>query len=181
MAPNTKNDPTAKRRRTLGIVLWTLAVVLTLASAVYQRLTGPTHPMRVKTQVAGQDYKAKLLRSGTVGVDATISIPDPGNNVVGLLSYKRFKTDDDFIVVPMTIEDGELSGNLPTQPMAGKLEYHIELIESGNKTVIPSDKQVVIRYRGAVPSWVLIPHVFFMFFAMLLGMRTLLEAIAGIQ
>ena len=32
-------------------LFWTIAVIITLASAFYQRISGPTYPMRVKADV----------------------------------------------------------------------------------------------------------------------------------
>jgi hypothetical protein len=38
-------------------LLWIVALALMLAAAVWQRLTGPTHPRRGHTQIAGQDVR----------------------------------------------------------------------------------------------------------------------------
>ena len=40
-----RNDVNAGRPR--QVILWVLAVVLTLSTAYYQRRTGPTRPLRV--------------------------------------------------------------------------------------------------------------------------------------
>jgi len=53
--------------------------------------------------------------------------------------------------------------------MAGKIQYYFEITDNdGTKTYL-KDEPIVVRFKGAVPSSVLIPHIFFMFFAMLLG------------
>ena len=67
-----------------------------------------------------------------------------------------------------------LTANLPHQPKAGKLLYKVKLINQSVSIVIP-EKPVVIRYKGAVPLFILIPHIIFIFGAMLLSTRTGLE------
>ena len=55
------------RTRRVAAVLWVTAFVLMAGAAVWQRLTGPTHPKRGHVIVAGETVKWRLLRSGTTG------------------------------------------------------------------------------------------------------------------
>jgi uncharacterized membrane protein len=64
-------------------------------------------------------------------------------------------------------EEKGLFADIPQQPEAGKLEYYIEVTDNkGTKTYF-RESPVVIRFKGSVPGFVLIPHVLFMFVAML--------------
>lgn len=166
-----------RNRRWVSILLWILAFILMASTAIYQRLTGPTNPLRGRAQVAGESLRYKLLRSGTTGTDAEISIPDPGADVIGVLYYKRYRTADEFTALPLPVEDGRLAAELPTQPMAGKLEYYISLTAGEDTVRVPAQDNVVIRFKGAVPGWILALHVFFMFFGVMFGIRTLFEAL----
>ena len=71
--------------------------------------------------------------------------------------------------------DGKLHTYLPHQPAAGKLEYFVELNYKDTIQKFPSDQTVVIRFKGDVPIYVLIPHILAMFIGMLLSNRTGLE------
>lgn len=153
------------------ILLWVIAVLITLASAIYQRMTGPTYPLSGEVKVNGQTINYKLIRSQGGETDALVEIETNDETITGTLYWKRFKTDEEFISVPMNYNNGKLSANLPNQPPAGKLEYYVEL---GN-VKIPTEQNVVIRFKGDVPIWILIPHVIAMFGAMLLSTRTGLE------
>lgn len=153
------------------ILLWVVAVVITLASAIYQRMTGPTYPVSGEILLNGKTISYKLLRSHGGETDAPVEIKTNDETITGTLFWKRFKTDDEFISVPMKYSDGKLIANLPNQPKAGKLEYYVEL----NNVKIPVEENVVIRFKGDVPVWLLIPHVIAMFGAMLLSTRTGLE------
>jgi hypothetical protein len=165
-----------------GVLLWVLAFLLMAGSAVYQRLTGPTHPLRGSFEVAGQEYSYRLTRSGWSYAEEPVRIPSPGAQVSGVLYYKRFKTDDDLSAVPMRVEGDELVGDLPRQPAAGKLEYTIILETPTGRVQIPDGAEpVVIRFKDDVPIWVLLPHVIFMFFAVLWGIRAGLSALVQPQ
>ncbi len=47
--------------------LWLLAFLLTLLLAVYQRLSGPTYPIRGSETIAGITIQYKFFRSWTSG------------------------------------------------------------------------------------------------------------------
>ncbi|RJP56791.1 MAG: hypothetical protein C4543_10805 [Ignavibacteriales bacterium] len=153
------------------ILLWLIAVVITISSAVYQRITGPTYPLSGKVTINEKTINYKLLRTFGGTEDAPVEIEIDDASVSGTLYWKRFKTDDEFIPVPMKRVGEKLIADLPNQPPAGKLEYYIEM----NDEKIPAKQNVVIRFKGDVPPWLLIPHVIGMFAAMLLATRTGLE------
>lgn len=60
-----------------------LAVVLTLFFAVFQRMTGPTHPAGGKVEVNGETLGFSLPRSGVVGKDTRLEIPAAMNTLSG--------------------------------------------------------------------------------------------------
>ncbi len=168
-----------KPRRWIGVLLWILAVVLMMATAVYQRRTGPTHPARGGTELAGQTIDYRLIRSETTGTEARLSVPVSDPSTDGILQWRRYPTEEPWTEVHMHLEDGELAATLPTQPPAGKLQYRL-LLEAGDEAVqLPLEGPAVLRYKGEVPAAVLVPHVLFMFLAMVWGLRTLLELSAG--
>jgi hypothetical protein len=69
-----------------------------------------------------------------------------------------------------------LTASVPHQPPAGKVQYNV-ILKSGNETISMQDEPVIIRFKGAVPNNVLIPHIILMFLAMLFSTRTGLEAL----
>jgi hypothetical protein len=156
-----------------------------LSAAVYQRRTGPTYPMRGQVTVGGEEYSYRLLRSQETTERARIALPQPGPEASGTLFYKRYPTDDPFAAAGLTVEAGEegpeLSGSLPIQPAAGKMEYYLELETASGRVRIPEqgaeESTIILRYKGPVPASVLIAHVAFMFFSVLIGMRAGLGAL----
>ncbi|MGA9120517.1 MAG: hypothetical protein WB699_14230 [Bacteroidota bacterium] len=156
-------------------VLWVLSFIITLASAVYQRMTGPTYPDSGTVSIGNTTAHYRLLRSHETGSDAPVDIAIPESSVVGRMEWKRFKTGDPWHSVPMRRDNGVLSAQLPQQPAAGKLEYRVILSADGQDHVVPDQGGVVLRFKGEVPSAVLIIHVLAMFGGMLLSTRAGLE------
>ena len=176
------------RRPHTGLFLWILAVVVMLGAATWQRLTGPTYPRRGSAQLAGQEMRWRLPRSGISGDPFRVALAvaedaggtaDNGASVTGTIHYRPFPTVAPYEALPMVHQDGTLSGQLPTQPPAGKLEYYVTLDTPEGEVRIPDDEPVVMRFKGHVPLWILLPHVLTMFFAMLIGVRAGLAAAFG--
>jgi hypothetical protein len=76
----------------------------------------------------------------------------------------------------MIHQGGKLVAFIPHQPPAGKVMYEITLTDGTINQRI-TEKPVVLRFKGDVPSGVLIPHVLLMFMAMLFSTRTGIEAL----
>lgn len=160
-------------------IRWILAVLITLSAAVYQRMTGPTYPLRTQTELQGSDFKYKLPRSHGGETDLMIEIGVPDSTYSGYLYYRRYKTDVQYMKLAMSFNDDTLLASLPNQPPAGKLEYFIELDKAEQIVTIPAKNTVVVRFKGAVPATVLLPHILFMFIAMLVSSMAGLEALVG--
>lgn len=157
-------------------LLWLFSFIFTVAIAYYQRKTGPTYPITGKVEFAGKVIKYKLLRTKGGEDDAKIIVRNVSGNIVGLVMYKRFNTDDQWTSFAMISEGGDLVGYLPNQPPAGKLIYQVGLTD-GERSIFLNNEPAVIRFKGDVPSWALIPHIIIMFTAMMMSTRTGLEAI----
>ncbi|MFO8173700.1 MAG: hypothetical protein R6T96_05410, partial [Longimicrobiales bacterium] len=162
----------------VSVILWILAVAIMFAAAGYQERTGPTKEFKGALQLGGVTYEYALNRSGNTDADAPILLPDPGPEVSGRVIFKRYPTEDPFSAVPMESLAGELQGLLPRQPAAGKLEYYVTLDTPEGTIRIPEgDETLIIRYKDPVPLKFLVPHVIFMFLALLVGVRTALGAL----
>ncbi len=158
-----------------NVILWLLALIITLASAAYQRMTGPTYPKKVSIKLNEKEINFKLPRSHGGNDDQVVAIPVSDTNIKAFLVWKRYKTKDAWTYEPMKARNDSLVAFLPGQPPAGKLEYFLVYEKNGIKHTIPEHSTVVIRFKGKVPLWVLIPHIIAMFTAMLFSMRVGLE------
>ena len=175
-----------------SFILWTITIIITVGTMFYQRATGPTYPKKVKVELAGKEYKFKLLRSNEIGSPCDIILPVDDPSVTAKLYYKLYKTDHPYTEVEMErtkshkkafFGEGEeievLKATLPEQPPAGKIEYYIELSDGTQTVDILKDEPVVVRFKGYVPRYILIPHIIFMIISLFAGVRAGVEAMAG--
>ena len=153
-------------------ICWLLAILITLTLSIYQRKTGPTNPKSVTVELNGAHYPMKLPRSG-VRNDQTVKLKGLPFETDAQLHYRRYPTSDNYTTLDFSWKDDVLQATLPVQPVAGKLQYYITV---GGKDY-PADAPVVIRFRNDVPAGILIPHILFMFAAMLFAVYTLLLVI----
>jgi hypothetical protein len=166
------------------VLIWILALIITLAAAYYQRKTGPTYPKSVNITLNNTEYELKLVRS--IGLDERpeVKLHVADTSVKAALFYKRFRTEEEYqkadfsykvypihsFVMNKIFKMNEEKGffaEVPPQPPAGKLQYYIEISDSKGTQVIFKDAPVVVRFKGRVPSAVLTPHIIIMFIAML--------------
>lgn len=159
-------------------LLWVIAFLITAGSAVYQRKTGPTWPVEGEKVFENTAIKYILERNHTGDKDHNVKIEVSEKDISGILYFKRYKTGDSWTKIEMDYEDNFLTGFLPGQPPAGKLQYYIELSKGFKKLDLPEEGPVIIRFKNKEPAWALIPHIFFMFAAMLLSARTGLQVLA---
>lgn len=162
--------------KTKNVLLWVIAVVFTLSLVIYQRTTGPTYPITGKVYVGNEKIRFKLLTTYDTGRDVPVQLEIEDKAVTGKLWYKRYKSYDKWTIVDMDRKESGLIANFPFLPSAGKMMYKVELMKDGNSISL-TDEPVVLRFKGVVPITFLTPHVFFMFFSLLFGVRAGLEAL----
>jgi hypothetical protein len=159
------------------VIPWILAFIITAGSAVYQRITGPTHALEGKIDLGNEEIAFTLERSQERVGDYEIRIDAENPGISGYIIYQRFKTDDPWITVPLSRDGISLVAHLPEQPTAGKLAYKVFLSYGEKEVSLSGEEPVVIRFKDVVPDIILLPHIFVMFLAMLLSTRTGLEAL----
>jgi hypothetical protein len=148
------------------ITIWLVSFVMTLAFLVWQKLSGPTYEVKFDERVAGAVVEGELLRTHSINGDMPVTVLAPDESVTGEVIWRRFPTEDAFETLPLVRDGKVLRAELPRQGMAGKLEYHVELHKDGQTVRVPDDENAVARYKGDVPSLILVFHVT----AMVLGM-----------
>jgi hypothetical protein len=165
-------------------LLWTLAFIITVSAAIYQRHTGPTYPKKSDVTLNGHIQKLRLVRSLALDEKPEVKLGITDTAIKARLFFKRFKSDEEYQtadfqyriypvhsfvmnkIFRMTEEKGFFAV-VPQQPAAGKLQYYIEITDSNGPVTLFRDNPIVIRFKGGVPGFILLPHILFMFTAML--------------
>lgn len=158
-----------------SVLLWIIAFVLTVLTAAYQRMTGPTYPISGEVKIENKIVKYSLDRSHGGEDDHLLKIKTDDPNIYGMIFWKRFKTLDEWTKDSLMYQSGYLTALLPHQPPAGKLIYKISLSQNDNTIPLNDGHPVIIRFKGDVPIFIIIPHVILIFMAMLFSTRTGLE------
>jgi hypothetical protein len=152
-------------------ILWSLAILITVGAAYYQRKTGPTYPKRLNITLNGKDYDLNLVRSLVLSERSEVQLNINDTTVKAKLFFKRYKSDEKYQEADFSYRsDPKHSGffaEVPQQPVAGKLQYYLEISDSHGTQSYLRETPVVIRFKGSVPALILIPHILFMFIAML--------------
>jgi len=157
-------------------LIWIFAFIFTVLIAGYQRRTGPSYPMDVKKEIGQKIIKAELIRTYDGQDDAKVILKIADTSIRGEVQFRRFKSYDNWTTAPMVRKGDSLIASLPHQDIAGKVMYHITLFK-GNEQVLLNEDPAVLRYKGHVPMYILIPHILIIFLAMLFSTITGLEAI----
>lgn len=162
-------------------LIWILAIVLAIASMIYQRSTGPTYEYKGNLEQAGENFNYELLRSHETTEGAKIELPyfeDAEYNAS--LYYKRYQTQDSITKLDFALDNDKLFvAQLPVQPAAGKMEYFIKGSINGKSFSIPEQgaERIVLRYKDPVSNYILIPHVLMMILVIIFGIRAGLSAL----
>ncbi len=158
--------------------LWALAIFVTLASAVWQRTTGPTYPAKGEVALGGQPVKLKLLRTHPGEGDLPVRVTVGPREITGLVAWRKYPTQEPWQALPMVRKGDVLEAAIPHLPPAGKVEYEVRLTLSGESATFPP-RPAVARFRGEVSPYILIPHILCMFLGMLFSNKAGLDTLSG--
>lgn len=150
-------------------VIWTVAILLTIFASVYQKMVGPTHPDRMNTELNGTEYSYKLRRSNDGEHKALISLEIADKDVNAKIYYKSYPVieGEEYTAIDFVRDGDFINAELPHQSAAGKLMYYIEFVTESGSVFVKQNAPIVLRYRDPVPDFVLLPHILFIFMAML--------------
>jgi len=161
-----------------------MAFIITIAAAIYQRHTGPTYPKELNVTLNDKVYELKLVRSLALNEKPDIKLEIADSTVKARLFFKRFRSSEEYQVTGFTYkvfpvksflmnkvfkiyEEKGLYAEVPQQPPAGKLQYYFEISDSKGTKSYLTETPVIIRFKGGVPAFILVPHILLMFLAML--------------
>jgi hypothetical protein len=134
-------------------------------------MTGPTYPKKLILTLNDTLHEVKLVRSLSLNEKPEVRLNINDTTVRAKLFFKRFKADEEYQVENFSYgadpKHKDFYAAVPQQPAAGKLQYYIEVTDSKTTRSYLKEVPVVIRFKGDVPAFILIPHILLMFTAML--------------
>ncbi|MEW5700911.1 MAG: hypothetical protein AB1792_01600 [Candidatus Zixiibacteriota bacterium] len=165
--------------KTRPLLLWLLALIITLASAYYQRATGPTWPLTGTVTLNGREIHYKLPRSHEGSGKARISVIAPDTLVFGFVKFAFQDYPGAWRQTAMLRHGDTLVAELPGQEPLKVMPCQVYLVVRGSSPVLITKDLLKIRFKGYTPRAALIPHIVFMFAAMLFSTRAGLETLTG--
>ncbi len=160
-----------------SLTLWIVSILLMLGIVIFQRTTGPTYPVIGKVAINSQTINYEFPRSHGGKGGAMIQLVVKDKSINGEITYRRFKSLDDWTKAQMLRAGDTLKFELPHLPPAGKMMYHVNLVTQDAKSFPVTEEPVIVRSKGHVPGLVIILHLFFLFSAITLSIRAGFEAI----
>ncbi|MDR0295067.1 MAG: hypothetical protein LBH91_02595 [Prevotellaceae bacterium] len=155
--------------RTKKTLCWTAAIIITLAAVVFQRMSGPTHPLKAQFTLNGITYGLSLPRSlNTDSEGMKLRIKDLPQDVQICCMYEPLFSESPAwdTLNARRDERGAFIIPFPPHHAAEKINYFIT-IASSSESVFVTDEPITLRFKDNVPAWLLIPHILLMFAAML--------------
>jgi hypothetical protein len=154
-----------------------LSILLMLLVGIYQRRTGPSYPIKKMEKFGGTSVHYEFTRSSLADKPLSVKIILDGSSEKAILISRLYKSGEKWSEINMTRSGSEFSGWIRGLPPAGKMEYIVKIIVNKKEYFLNDGKAAVVRFRGDVPAIFMIPHIVFMFLAILFGARTGMEAI----
>lgn len=158
-----------------------LAFVLTIATAYYQRVTGPTYSAKVKFNYNGKTVSFSLPRTHETTGDCQVRIPLVNSDWKVTMFYKIYPVGESYAAIDLIPDSDSFVASLPVQPAAGKIIYYLQIAENGQIIFSNKDKPNIVRYKGAVPLGILIPHISCMFLTLFFSFFVLLRIFAKMK
>lgn len=160
-----------------SILFWGISLILTVSIIFYQRITGPTYPVSGSVKIENWEIDFEFPRSHPGEGDQIIAFELSENDLDAYISYRRYKSHDDWTTQKMQpSDDGKVAAALPHQPPAGKIMYDVYILKDGREIHF-TEEPVIIRFRGDVPVWIVIPHVLLIFLSIFFSLRAFFEAL----
>jgi len=160
------------------VLYFILSLIIVLFTSYYQRITGPTYEKKVNLELNDQHYDFKLIRSQEIGEPCLLNLNVADTTIQAIVNYKRYPTNDNYVAQAFDRKGDELIAELPEQPAAGKLQYFITFFSGAQKEQLLQTEAVLIRFKGAVPTGILVTHIIFIFLGMWFSNLTAILAIA---
>jgi len=171
-----------------SILLWSIAFIITVLFAVFQKMTGPSNPKSGSVLFDGKTISYKFERRHSSSSNCLVEIITGDPLIKGTLKWRsNYKELDPFDSVEMRGNE-ILRAELPAQSPRNKLQYYVELskvnsvsssslipLTISTSTMVPAEAPVIITFKGDVPLIILLLHIFAMFYAMMLSTRTASE------
>ncbi len=160
-----------------SISLWIISIIIMVFVVVYQKTTGPTYPVKGEINIEGIEVDYSLPTSNDGEYTKLVYLIDESKSITGTYKIRRFKSHDEWSNFELIRSGDTLYFEIPHQPAAGKVMYHVFLKKGDKPAVALTENPIILRFRDAVPFSIVLLHIIFIFATITLSTRTGFEAL----
>lgn len=137
------------------------SIILSIAVAYYQRVTGPTYPVKGSLDKKSKYYLPRSCTRNEGRCKVYIKNPEIDFYVM----YKRYGVEEEFSKINSSRDKDESYLLLPdVVPPGGKIEYDVYIKDDG--VVRLNKERVIVRFKDKVDTPILILHIVVMFLSL---------------
>lgn len=145
------------------VIYITLSICLCVFLALFQRITGPTYPVKGKIKIDDFDITYKFPRSCDISQDKCVVKIFSQKDLGFYLMYRRHKVEEDFKRINFENTDGYFFAVLDDDyKPASKIEYDV-YYQLKDKILKINNKTVVLRFKNKVSVLIIVLHIILMF------------------
>ncbi|MCX7642093.1 MAG: hypothetical protein N2Z20_05615 [Elusimicrobiales bacterium] len=145
--------------------------IISIFLAFFQRITGPTYPVKGSVVLYTNNIKYFFPRSCTIKEQKCLAVID-SNFGEFYVRYKRYEMNEESKIINFKFIDSDKKfiARIPTNfPPAAKIEYNVYTKVGENEFKI-NKKNVILRFKNEVDNWILIIHIVMMFGSLVLSL-----------
>ena len=158
---------------------YALALVLTILLLGIARRISTRHPTDHSVEADGTTLSHRTVTED-FGDGPKIDIRASSTEGLTALVYYSRTEGGPYQIDSLSGTSDELSAILPVLQKGSRWYYHIKAFQSGKEIAkFPPGSDQFIKFKGHVPAYILIPHIFCMFATIFFGLLTVFSSISA--
>lgn len=162
-----------------AFILWTTAAVITFLTGYIQNRFSPYYPVSGSIAIDGHKVSYFLHKIAKANKDHSIFIRTDLENMKGVLKWKKNGENEKWVTDSLTYSNGALSTVILKQNALTKIAYEIVIEHNAKAFYLPDTSRQELLFLGSVPASISIHYFLTLFLALLLAVRSGLEALAN--
>ena len=154
-----------------SVILWIAAIVITFLAGYTQRVQSPRYPVNGSIDMVTGTASFSFDRAYNGKNNYKVWLADNALNPEGTLQWKD-KSDTVWHYEKMKSDSGIIYAYIPAHPPLSKVEYKVELTDTGKTFYAPLHSTVTMEFLGRVPSQISMFYFITLFAGLLLAVRT---------
>lgn len=154
-----------------SVILWIATIVIIFLVGYTQRVKSPGYPVNGSIDMVTGTASFSFDRIYNGKKDYKVWLADNALNPEGVLQWKDVK-DTAWHYEKMKKDSGIIYAYIPAHPVLSKVEYKVQLSDTGKTFYAPVENSVTMQFLGRVPSQISMFYYITLFAGLLLGVRT---------